>query len=87
MPLSLKSKTPLITKLIRGCKMEGEIGRIKKSEAIDVVVIVDEFDGKEGVTIREFVTSETYTGFTKKGTRIPKEKWAEFKEVLDGVKF
>lgn len=67
--------------------MEGEIGRIKKSGAIEVVVVVDKFDGKKGVTIREFVSSDKYTGFTKSGTRIPEDKWKDFREIINKVQF
>jgi hypothetical protein len=65
--------------------MEKEIGRIRKSDAIEVVVRIDEFQGEKGVTIREFVTSDKYTGFTKNGTRIPLDKWNEFKELINKV--
>jgi hypothetical protein len=67
-------------------KMEEEIGRIKKSDTTDVVIRVDEFKGEKGVTIREYLTSEKYTGFTKNGTRIPADKWEEFKELVNKVK-
>lgn len=67
--------------------MEKEIGRIKKSDKTEVVIKIDDYGGEEGVTIREFLTSERYTGFTKQGTRIPKEKWGEFKEIVDKVGF
>jgi len=65
--------------------MEKEFGRIKKSDAIEIVIRVDEYEGKKGVTIREFVTSEKYTGFTKNGTRIPIEKLDEFKEIISKI--
>lgn len=65
--------------------MEKEIGRIKKNENTDVVVKVGDFGGRIGITIREFVTSEGFTGFTKQGTRIPAEKWQEFKEIINKV--
>jgi len=65
--------------------MEEEIGRIKKSESTEIVVKVDDYGGEKGVTIREFLTTERYTGFTKQGTRIPAEKWKEFKELVDKI--
>jgi len=65
--------------------MEEEIGRIKKSESTEIVVKVDDYGGEKGVTIREFLTSERYTGFTKQGTRIPVGKWKEFKELIDKI--
>ena len=66
--------------------MDEEIGRLRKNENTEVVIRVDEFGGKKGVTIREFLTSELYTGFTKQGTRIPADKWKEFVEIVNRVK-
>jgi hypothetical protein len=66
--------------------MEEEVGRVKKNATTDIVVKVDDYGGEKGVTIREFVSSETYTGFTKQGTRINKANWAKFKELIDQVK-
>lgn len=63
--------------------MDKEIGRIKKNEGTDIVVRVDDYGGKRGVTIREFITSDRYTGFTKQGTRIPADKWLEFRELIN----
>lgn len=65
--------------------MDKEIGKIKKNETTDIVIRVDDYGGHPGVTIREYVTSERYTGFTKQGTRIPADKWKEFKELVDKV--
>ena len=64
---------------------EEEIGRIKKNATTDIVVKVDDYGGEKGVTIREFVASPTYTGFTKQGTRINKESWPKFKELMDKI--
>ncbi len=66
-------------------QMEQEIGRIKKSDTTEVVVKVDEFGGEKGVNIREYITTERYTGFTKQGTRIPADKWKEFKALIDKI--
>ncbi|MEM4230318.1 MAG: hypothetical protein QXF25_00345 [Candidatus Pacearchaeota archaeon] len=65
--------------------MEKEIGKIKKTDNSDIVIRIDEFGGKKGVTIREFVTSERYTGFTKSGTRIPIESFEEFKKLVNSI--
>ena len=65
--------------------MEKDIGKIKKSETTDVVVRIDDFGGKTGLTIREFVTGDRYTGFTKSGTRIPAESFKEFKEIINRI--
>jgi len=65
--------------------MEKEIGKIKKSDNTDIILRIDDFGGRAGLTIREYVTSEKYTGFTKSGTRIPAESFENFKELVDSV--
>jgi len=65
--------------------MEKDIGKIKKNDQTDIVVRIDDFGGKRGITIREFTTSERYTGFTKSGTRIPPEKFLEFRELINSI--
>jgi ABC-type Mn2+/Zn2+ transport system ATPase subunit len=49
------------------------------------VVQKTEFHGSVGIDVREYVTSERYTGWSKNGIRIPVEKWQNFKEILDKV--
>lgn len=65
--------------------MDKDIGKISKNNETDIIVRVDDYGGKLGVTIREFVTSEKYTGFTKSGTRIPAEKFLEFREMINSI--
>ena len=65
--------------------MEKDIGRIKKNENTDIVIRIDDFGGKRGITIREFTKSDTYTGFTKSGTRIPIESFEEFKSMINSI--
>jgi len=65
--------------------MEKDIGRITKNPETDIVIRVDDFGGKIGLTIREFVRSERYTGFTKSGTRIPAEHFKEFKDAINSI--
>ena len=65
--------------------MEKDIGKINKNAETDIVIRIDDFGGKRGLTIREFTTSERYTGFTKSGTRIPAEKIAEFKKIINSI--
>ena len=65
--------------------MEKDIGKIKKNETTDVVVRIDDFGGRVGLTIREFVTGERYTGFTKAGTRIAAESFDEFKGLINSI--
>lgn len=70
--------------------MEKEIGRILKGEyqgtKTDIAINIKEFNGKVGVDIREFTQSETYTGPTKKGLRIPATKFKEFKDLINSIK-
>jgi len=65
--------------------MEKDIGKVAKNSDTEIIVRIDDFGGKRGVTIREFVKSERYTGFTKAGTRIPAEKFLEFRKLIDAV--
>ena len=70
--------------------MEKDIGKIHKGEfqgaVTDIVVGIKEYNGKVGIDIREFVTSDRYTGPTKKGLRIPAENFAKFKEMINSIK-
>jgi len=65
--------------------MEKDIDRITKSADTDIVIRVDDFGGRPGLTIREFVKSEKYTGFTKSGLRIPGDKFKIFKAAINSV--
>jgi len=65
--------------------MEKDIGKIKKNDMADIVIRVDDFGGQRGLTIREFVTSDRYTGFTKAGVRISSENFPKFKEMINSV--
>jgi hypothetical protein len=65
--------------------MEKDIGKIKKNENTEIIVRIDDFGGKPGVTIREFVTSDRYTGFTKAGTRISPENFLKFRELINQI--
>ena len=65
--------------------MEKDIGKIPKNNTTDIIIRLDDFAGKHGVTIREFVTSERYTGFTKAGVKIPAEHLEKFKEMINSV--
>lgn len=70
--------------------MDKDIGKISKGEyqgtVTDIVVGIREYNGRVGVDIREFTSSEKYTGPTKKGLRIPAEKFSEFKEMINSIK-
>ena len=65
--------------------MEKDIDKIRKNDDTEIIIRVDDFGGKRGVTIREFVRGERYTGFTKAGTRIPIEHFSKFKEAINSI--
>jgi hypothetical protein len=62
-----------------------EMGRINKNETTEIIVQKTDFRGSAGIDIREYVTSERYTGWSKNVIRIPVDKWKEFKDILDKV--
>lgn len=65
--------------------MEKDIGKINKNEQTDIILRIDDFGGRRGLTIREYVTSERYTGFTKSGVRILAGDFSKFKEMINSV--
>ena len=65
--------------------MEKDIGKIPKNDTTDVIVRIDDFAGRKGVTIREFVTSDRYTGFTKSGVKIQASDFKKFREMINSV--
>ena len=65
--------------------MEKDIGKINKNDTTDVVIRIDDFGGNRGLTIREFVTSDRYTGFTKAGVRLKASDFPKFKEMINSI--
>ena len=65
--------------------MEKDIGKIPKNDQTDILIRIDDFGGRVGVTIREYVNSEKYTGFTKAGTRIPADQFLKFREMINSI--
>ncbi len=67
--------------------MEKDVGKIKKNDYTDIIVRIDDFGGKIGVTIREFTNDQKtgYKGFTKAGTRITAEQFQEFKDMINSI--
>ncbi len=65
--------------------MEKDIGEIQKNEETKILLRLDDFGGQPGLTIREFVTSQNYTGFTKAGVRIKANKFEDFKEMINSI--
>src|SRR6056297_2237765 len=65
--------------------MEKDIGKIPKNDTTNIVIRIDDFADKRGLTIREFVESERYTGFTKAGVRIMAKDFKVFKEMINSI--
>jgi hypothetical protein len=65
--------------------MEKDIGKLRKNDTSDIIIRIDDFGGRKGLTIREFVTSDRYTGFTKAGVRIGAADFEKFKEMINSV--
>ena len=65
--------------------MEKDIGKIKKNDTSDIIIRVDDFGNRKGLTIREFVTSDRYTGFTKAGVRIGAADFLSFREMINSI--
>lgn len=65
--------------------MEKDIGKIRKNDTSEIVIRVDDFGGRKGLTIREFVTSDRYTGFTKAGVRILSADFEKFKDMINSI--
>lgn len=65
--------------------MEKDIGKINKNDTTDILLRIDDFANKKGLTIREFVTSDRYTGFTKSGVKIMAANFPKFKEMINSI--
>lgn len=65
--------------------MEKDIGKLQKNQDTDIIIRIDDFGGKIGVTVREFVKSERYTGFTKAGVRISADNFKAFKDMINSI--
>jgi hypothetical protein len=65
--------------------MEKDIGKIQKNDQSDIILRIDDFGGRRGFTIREYVTSDRYTGFTKAGVRILAKDFPKFKEMINSI--
>jgi hypothetical protein len=71
--------------ILPGYLTMAEMGRLRKNETTEIVVPKTDFHGSVGIDIREYVTSERNTGWSKNGIRIPIDKWQDFKEILGRV--
>ena len=61
---------------------EGELGKYAKKQGLSIVLRVSSYMGSKGIDLRQWQEDETYTGWTKKGVRLPIEKLKEVKELF-----
>lgn len=55
------------------------------SKSREIHVQANEYKGRVELDIRTYVKSESYTGYTQKGVRIPTEKGADLIEAISKV--
>ena len=63
-----------------------ELGRFPKKMGIEFVVRITLYKDTTGIDLREWVSDGTYTGWSKKGVRIPYQELPKALEFLRGMK-
>lgn len=63
-----------------------EVTRVQKNSSTEVVFSLTEYNGEQYVDVREFVNSEAYKGFTRRGIRFHNRLVDEFINSLSQVK-
>lgn len=61
---------------------EGELGKYAKKQGLSIVLRVSSYMGIKGIDLRQWQEDESYTGWTKKGIRLPVEKLTEVKDLF-----
>ena len=59
-----------------------ELGKFAKRPGLSVIVRISSFKGSRGLDLRQWQEDSTYTGWTKKGIRLPIEKIKEIKQLF-----
>ena len=59
-----------------------ELGRFAKRKGLNIVLRVSSYMNAKGLDLRQYQEDSTYTGWTKKGIRLPLEKIKEIKELF-----
>ncbi|MDR0735182.1 MAG: transcriptional coactivator p15/PC4 family protein [Elusimicrobiota bacterium] len=67
---------------------DSELGKYAKRQGLSVILRISSYLNTNGIDIRQWQEDETYTGWTKKGIRLPLEKLPEIKRLfLQTVKY
>lgn len=59
-----------------------ELGRFAKRKGLNIVLRISSYMNAKGLDIRQYQEDSTYTGWTKKGIRLPLEQLKEIKELF-----
>lgn len=59
-----------------------EIGKFAKRPGLSVIARISSFKGSRGLDLRQWQEDSTYTGWTKKGIRLPIDKIEEIKALF-----
>ena len=60
-----------------------ELARLPRGPGLELVVRLSLYKEKSGIDFREWVTSPSYTGWSKKGVRLSYEHLPQIKDFLD----
>lgn len=61
---------------------DGELGKFAKRPGMSIIVRISSFKGARGLDLRQWQEDEVYTGWTKKGIRLPLNKMGEVKKYF-----
>ena len=59
-----------------------ELGRFAKRKGLNIVLMVSSYMNTKGLELLQYQEDSTYSGWTKKGIRLPLEKIKEIKELF-----
>ena len=59
-----------------------ELGRFAKRKGLNIVLRISSYMNSKGLDLRQYQEDSSYTGWTKKGIRLPLEKLKEIKELF-----
>ena len=59
-----------------------ELGKYAKKQGLSIILRISSYQNTKGIDIRQWQEDETYTGWTKKGIRLPLEKLPEIKNMF-----
>ncbi|MDR0646219.1 MAG: transcriptional coactivator p15/PC4 family protein [Elusimicrobiota bacterium] len=64
---------------------EGELGKYAKKQGLSIILRISTYMNSKGIDLRQWQEDETYTGWTKKGIRLPLENLSEIKKTFDAA--